>query len=71
ALEKTADDATFKWPRRRKAGLAMFEVRFVPGAAKGCRRYVVTIEKNRWLTTALPIENCAVKNRQLSRETKR
>ncbi|MGI9478770.1 MAG: hypothetical protein ACR2PI_18855, partial [Hyphomicrobiaceae bacterium] len=42
ALEKTADDATFKWPRRRKAGLAMFEVRFVPGAAKGCRRYVVT-----------------------------
>ena len=58
ALAKTADDKTFKWPTRRKAGLAIFEVRFVPGAAPGCRRYVVTIEKDRWLTTALPLENC-------------
>lgn len=70
ALAKTADDATFKWPRRRKAGLAMFEVRFVPGAAKGCRRYVVTVEKDRWLTTALPIERCGVKRRQAGRTTK-
>ncbi len=70
ALAKTADDATFKWPRRRKAGLAMFEVRFVPGAAKGCRRYVVTVEKDRWLTTALPIEKCGVKRRHAGRATK-
>lgn len=60
ALAKTADGATFRWPSKRKAGLAVFEVRFVPGAAKGCRRYVVTVEKNRWLTTALPIEKCGV-----------
>lgn len=58
ALAKTADDKTFKWPRERQAKLAMYEVRFVEGAAKGCRRYVVTIEKNRWLTTALPMEKC-------------
>lgn len=70
ALAKTADDATFKWPRKRKAGLAVFEVRFVPGAAKGCRRYVVTVEKNRWLTTALPIEKCGVRSPQPTRATK-
>lgn len=70
ALSKTADNATFKWPRRRKAGQAMFEVRFVPGAAKGCRRYVVTVEKNRWLTTALPIEKCGVNRRQAGRARK-
>lgn len=70
ALAKTADDATFRWPRKRKAGLAVFEVRFVPGAAKGCRRYVVTVEKNRWLTTALPIEKCGVRPAQPARATK-
>mgnify|MGYP001822124842 FL=1 len=70
ALANTAAGATFKWPRRRKAGLAMFEVRFVPGAARGCRRYVVTIEKDRWLTTALPIEKCGVKRRKTGRAAK-
>lgn len=70
ALAKTADDQTFKWPTRRKAGLAIFEVRFVPGAAPGCRRYVVTIEKDRWLTTALPIENCGVQAKKTARPAK-
>ncbi len=70
ALAKTADDGTFKWPRGRKAGLAIFEVRFVPGAAPGCRRYVVTIEKDRWLTTALPIEKCDAQTKQEFRPAK-
>ena len=64
ALAKTPDDKTFKWPRRSKAGMAIFEVRFVPGAAQGCRRYVVTIEKDRWLTTALPLEKCGQQIKQ-------
>jgi hypothetical protein len=58
AFAKTPDDGTFRWPVKRKAGLAVFEVSFVTGAGEGCRRYVVTIEKDRWLTTALPLEKC-------------
>jgi hypothetical protein len=30
----------------------------VQGAAPACRRYVVTITKDGWLTTALPMEKC-------------
>lgn len=63
AVEKMRDDETFKWPRHREAGLATFEVRFVAGAPPDCRRYVVTVEKNRWLTTALPVETCGVHRR--------
>jgi hypothetical protein len=58
ALAKTADDAVFIWPRQRKPELALFHVRFVPGAAPDCRRYVVTVTKDGWLTTALPMERC-------------
>jgi hypothetical protein len=58
ALVETADDGVFTWPRERHDGLAVFEVRFVAGAATNCRRYVVTIEKSRWVTTALPVEKC-------------
>lgn len=57
ALEGS-DDAVVVWPRQRKPELALFRVRFVPGAASGCRRYVVTITKSGWTTTALPMENC-------------
>lgn len=60
ALAKTADDGVFRWPKKREPGLAMFEVRFVPGASDTCRRYIVTIEKNHWLTTSSPIEKCGV-----------
>jgi hypothetical protein len=58
ALAETADDAVFIWPRQRKPELALFHVRFVPGAAPDCRRYVVTVTKDGWLTTALPMERC-------------
>ena len=64
ALEKTSDDSTFKWPRRREAGLATFEVRFVPGAEPDCRRYIVTVEKDRWQTTAPPVDKCGARSRQ-------
>lgn len=58
ALAETPNDGTFLWPRQRKPELALFKVHFVPGAAPGCRRYVVTITKDGWSTTALPMENC-------------
>lgn len=58
ALQNTDNDAVVIWPRQRKPELALFRVRFVPGAAPGCRRYVVTITKDGWTTTALPMENC-------------
>jgi hypothetical protein len=59
AMAETPDSAVFVWPRQRKPELALFQVRFVPGAAPGCRRYVVTVTKDGWLTTALPMEKCA------------
>ena len=58
ALADTSDSAVFVWPRQRKPELALFRVRFVAGAAPGCRRYVVTVVKDGWLTTALPMEKC-------------
>src|SRR5262245_26440297 len=58
ALAETPDNAVFVWPRQRKPELALFRVRFVAGAAPGCRRYVVTVVKDGWLTTALPMEKC-------------
>jgi hypothetical protein len=61
AVAKTPDTATFVWPRQRRPELALFQVRFVPGAAPDCRRYVVTVTKDRWSTTALPMERCGAK----------
>ncbi|KAB2917075.1 MAG: hypothetical protein F9K29_10485 [Hyphomicrobiaceae bacterium] len=58
AVAETPDTAVYVWPRQRKPELALFQVRFVQGAAPGCRRYVVTITKDGWLTTALPMEKC-------------
>jgi hypothetical protein len=60
AVAETPDNAVFVWPRQRKPELALFQVRFVQGAAHGCRRYVVSITKDGWLTTALPMEKCGV-----------
>ncbi|HEY5827194.1 MAG: hypothetical protein ACAH24_20685 [Hyphomicrobiaceae bacterium] len=58
ALAETPDSGVHVWPRQRKPELALFQVRFVQGAAPACRRYVVTITKDGWLTTALPMEKC-------------
>ena len=61
AVAKTPDAGTFVWPRQRRPEQALFQVRFVPGAAPDCRRYVVTVTKDRWSTTALPMERCGAK----------
>jgi len=58
AVAETPDGTVFLWPRQRKPGEALFKVRFVAGAAAGCRRYVVTIAKDGWETTAHPVETC-------------
>jgi hypothetical protein len=60
ALAETPDTGVFVWPRQRKPELALFQVRFVPGAAPSCRRYVVTVTKDGWLTTAPPMEKCGM-----------
>jgi hypothetical protein len=61
AIAEVPDDRVFKWPRQAKAGSAVFEVRFVSGAEPRCRRYVVTIAKDGWIGTALPMEKCGVR----------
>lgn len=61
AVKTVPDDGEFVWPRSRKRGGAVFNVHFVPGAGHDCRRYVVTVTKDRWTTTALPMERCGVK----------
>lgn len=67
ALAEASDDEVFVWPRQRKPELALFKVRFVPGAASSCRRYVVSVTKDGWLTTALPMEKCGSGLRQARR----
>ena len=67
ALAETAETAVYVWPRQRKPEDALFKVRFVPGAAAGCRRYVVTVTKDGWLTTALPMEKCGSQTGQARR----
>ncbi len=61
AVAETADTDVYIWPRQRKPELALFQVSFVPGAAPDCRRYVVKVSKDGWLTTALPMEKCGSK----------
>ncbi len=58
AVAKTEDEAVFVWPRQRKPEQALFRVHFVKGAAAECRRYVVTVVKDGWTTTAFPMERC-------------
>jgi len=67
ALARTADTEAFVWPRQRKPDEALFRVHFVKGAAPGCRRYVVSITKDGWLTTALPMERCGAEARRSAR----
>ena len=61
AIKTVPNDGEFTWPRARKPGAAVFSVHFVPGAEHDCRRYVVTVTKNRWTSTALPMEKCGAK----------
>lgn len=58
AVAETPDEGSHIWPRQRTAGLAQFRVHFVAGAATHCRRYIVTVAKDGWLTTAPPMERC-------------
>jgi hypothetical protein len=60
ALAETPDSGAFVWPLQREPGLAIFRVHFVRGAAADCRRYVVTVAKDGWLTTAPPMERCGL-----------
>jgi hypothetical protein len=60
ALAETADADVYVWPRKSKPELAVFEVHFVPGSSPDCRRYVVTVAKDGWATTALPLEKCGI-----------
>jgi hypothetical protein len=62
AIAKTPDAGVFVWPRQRKPELALFQVHFVRGAAPDCRRYVVTVTKDGWSTTALPMEKCGIRD---------
>ncbi len=58
AIAETPDDGELVWPSQRAPRQALFKVHFVAGAAPRCRRYVVTITKDGWSTTALPMERC-------------
>ncbi len=71
ALAETPDSGVFAWPREPKPTRAHFEVRFVQGAPGDCRRYVVTVTKDRWSTTAQPMEKCGVRAPDISSSTAR
>ncbi|MFA5900634.1 MAG: hypothetical protein WC829_16160 [Hyphomicrobium sp.] len=58
AMAKTGDEDEFIWPRQRRPEQALFRIHFVPGAPPQCRRYVVTVVKEGWTTTAAPLERC-------------
>lgn len=61
ALAETPDRSVFEYPKKRSAELALFQVKFVRGVSADCRRYVVMITKDRWLTTAMPMEKCGLR----------
>lgn len=61
ALAEIGDTGKFIWPRDPGTKQAVFQVHFVEGAAPSCRRYIVTIVKNGWTTTAPPMEKCGLK----------
>lgn len=61
AMTEASDDEKFFWPRRSTPDQALFRVHFVVGAAPDCRRYIVTVSKDGWSTTAQPMEKCGIK----------
>lgn len=69
AIAETPDDAVLVWPTAPKRGLAHFRINFVPGISPSCRRYVVGVGKDGWLTTALPMEKCGVKRKPAQKVT--
>lgn len=71
ALAETADDQVLIWPLQRSPSQALFKVRFVPGISADCRRYVVAITKDGWLTTALPLEKCGIRVNKAARAPSR
>ena len=68
AISQTPDHGVLVWPRQRTPEQALFQVRFVAGAAPGCRRYVVSVTKDGWLTTAPPMEKCGAQLRRQARD---
>ena len=68
AVAQTPDNGVLVWPRQRTPEQALFQVRFVAGAAPGCRRYVVSVTKDGWLTTAPPMEKCGTQPRRQARD---
>jgi hypothetical protein len=60
ALAETADSDKYIWPRASDKSLAVFQVHFVTSASENCRRYIVTVVKNGWTTTAPPMEKCGI-----------
>jgi hypothetical protein len=57
ALAQTSD-APLTYPAKRAPEQALFRVHFAAGAPPECRRYIVTVTKDRWASTALPMESC-------------
>ena len=68
AVSQTPDHGVLVWPRQRTPDQALFKVHFVAGAAPGCRRYVVSVTKDGWLTTAPPMEKCGAEVRRQPRD---
>lgn len=64
ALRELEDNAVLVWPRQRAPNEALYVIHFVTGAGPNCRRYVVAIDKDRWSTTAQPVERCGVARRE-------
>lgn len=64
AIAETPDKQVFVYPRTRKPELALFKIKFVRGITPDCRRYVVMVTKDGWLTTAMPMEKCGVHLKQ-------
>ena len=64
ALAEASDNEVFAYPRKRAPELAWFQVKFVRGISPECRRYVVMVTKDGWLTTAMPMEKCGIHARQ-------
>lgn len=63
ALAETPEKGELVFPSASRPGIALFKVHFVPADAPPCRRYVVTIAKDGWRTTALPMEVCGPRPR--------
>ena len=60
ALATTPADRALEWPVHKRRGMAQFRVHFVPSDNAKCRRYVVTIARDGWATTAPPMEKCGL-----------